>query len=111
MDYNKQSNKKTKHFKNTVRYWIDLGYRVDFYHKETKTVVEFYGDFYHRNPALFESNHIAFGTTAKEKWDYDRIRENKIQQDKNVKQLLVVWDSEFRKNSKETVNKIIKEIL
>lgn len=87
------------------------GYRVDFYHKETKTVVEFYGDFYHRNPALFESNHIAFGTTAKEKWNYDRMRENKIQQDKNVNQLLVVWESEFRKNPEEAINNIIKEIL
>lgn len=87
------------------------GYRVDFYHKETKTVVEFYGDFYHRNPLLFEANHIAFGTTAKEKWDYDKIRETKIQQDKNVNQLLIVWESRFRKNPEETINNIIKEIL
>lgn len=87
------------------------GYRVDFYHKETNTVVEFYGDFYHRNPALFESNHIAFGTTAKERWDYDKMRETKIQQDKNVNRLLIVWESEFRQNPEETINNIIKEIL
>jgi len=86
------------------------GYRVDFYHKETKTVVEFYGDFYHRNPNLFESEHTSFGVTAREKWDYDATRANKIKLDKNTNNFIVVWESEFRKNPEQVILNIMEKI-
>lgn len=87
------------------------GYRVDFYHQDTKTAIEFYGDFYHRNPALFKSDHFAFNMTALEKWEYDNAREKKIRNDKKVDRLLIVWESDFRKSPSQTIDKIIKEIL
>lgn len=87
------------------------GYRVDFYHEGTQTVVEFYGDFYHRNPALFEADHTAFGMDASTRWEYDKQRENAIVQDPKTCHLFVVWESEFRKNPQQTINNIIEEIL
>lgn len=87
------------------------GYRVDFYHKESKTVVEFYGDFFHRNPKLFEADHTVFGTTAREKWEYDNHRELAIRKDKKVEKFFVVWESNFRKNPEQIVNNIVEEIL
>lgn len=87
------------------------GYRVDFYHKETQTVVEFYGDFYHRNPTIFEASHLAFGIDARTRWEYDKQREESIQQDPAVKNLFVVWESKFRKNPTQEINNIIEGIL
>jgi len=84
--------------------------RVDFYHKETKTVVEFYGDYYHQNPKLYEKHHVVYGITAEEKWKYDLGREDIIKSDDKVNKFIVVWESDFRKNPVECVNSIIKEI-
>jgi very-short-patch-repair endonuclease len=84
------------------------GYRVDFYHYETDTVIEFYGDFFHRNPKMFESTHIAFSITAKERWEYDKHRISAIR--KKVSNVIIVWESDFRKNPSAVVDKIIKEM-
>lgn len=86
------------------------GYRVDFYHPASKIVVEFYGDFYHRNPKLFESAHTVFNKSAEEVWEYDKQREAAIRQDPKTRILIVVWESDFRKNPNQVIDNIIKEI-
>lgn len=86
------------------------GYKVDFYHKESKTVVEFYGDFFHRNPRLYESSFTAFDITSSDRWEYDAKRESNISKSEEVNKLLIVWESDFRKNPERVVQKIIGEI-
>ena len=42
-----------------VRLYIDdIYYKVDGFNKETKTIYEFLGDYWHGNPKIFESNNI-----------------------------------------------------
>lgn len=86
------------------------GYRVDFYHSESKTVVEFYGDFFHRNPNIYESTFVAHSISSKERWEYDKHRENDIASSIDVNKLIVVWESDFRKNPEKVIQNIIREI-
>lgn len=86
------------------------GYRVDFYHKDSKTVVEFYGDFFHRNPKIYESTYEAHSITSGERWEYDNRRETIIFESPEVNKLIVVWESDFRKNPEQTIQNIIGEI-
>lgn len=74
------------------------GFNVDFFHEQTKVVIEFYGDFYHRNPDIYQSNYIAHGITSVEKWNYDRIRIENISQSDEVSKVLIVWETDYRKN-------------
>jgi len=86
------------------------GFRVDFYHKESGTVIEFYGDFFHRNPILFEEDYECFGKTSNDVWQYDEMRTNIINQHSLVSSLIIVWESEYRKNPVETVKNLLSKI-
>ena len=47
-----------QHAENIGEYKIpNTRYRVDGYHKDTNTVYEFYGDYFHGNPNVHDSNH------------------------------------------------------
>jgi very-short-patch-repair endonuclease len=86
------------------------GYRVDFYHVESKTVIEFYGDFFHRNPKVYESTWQAHNVTSEQRWQYDAQREKTISNSVNVDKLIVIWESDFRKNPEQVIQNIIGEI-
>jgi very-short-patch-repair endonuclease/CO dehydrogenase/acetyl-CoA synthase epsilon subunit len=94
---------------NNYEYQIDK-YRVDFYHKETNTVVEFYGDYYHQNPNIFDKHHCVHGITAEGRWKYDMLRKETILKSGKVNKFFEVWESDFRKNPTKCVEHIIKEI-
>lgn len=86
------------------------GYRVDFYHTPSKTVVEFYGDFFHRNPKIYESTYQAHNVLSEERWKYDKQREEIISNSIDVNNLIIVWESDFRKNPEKVIQYIIGEI-
>jgi hypothetical protein len=86
------------------------GFRVDFYHKESKTVIEFYGDFFHRHPEMFAEDYVCFGKSSKEVWEYDTNRAAVIEKHPVVDQLIIVWETDYRKNPVETVNKLLSNI-
>jgi len=81
----------------------------DFTDIENKKIIEFNGDVYHANPIKFNENDYPHPfrktKTSKEIWQKD---DEKIKSaEENGFKVLVIWDSEFKKNKKETINKCL----
>lgn len=89
-------------------------YSVDFYNVTTNVVVEFYGDYWHRNPEKFtaDSTYTLNGRTYKtsDKWLYDQKRKEFIKKELGC-EVIVVWESDFRKDSKKTVRLVADRII
>lgn len=89
-------------------------YFVDFYDKTTGKVIEFNGDFYHANPSLYEAddelNYPGVDGTIKasELWEKDEKRLANINKNEYIKDILIVWESDFNEDRKGTVNKCLE---
>jgi len=83
------------------------GYRVDFYHKPSQTIIEFYGDFFHRNPKIYGATVKAYGYTSQEKWCSDLLRERHLREHKSTSQLVVVWEWDYRNNPTLMIEKLL----
>jgi len=46
-----------------------------------------------------------------EKWNTDNFRVDKIKKSKNVRQLIVVWESDYRRNPTMVINNLADNIL
>lgn len=81
-------------------YYYDLCYK--------NKIVEFNGDYWHCNPQIYEENyfHLLKNSSAKEIWEYDE-RKIKFANDKGY-EVLVIWENEFNKNPKTTIEKVIQ---
>lgn len=82
-------------------------HRVDCWHPETQKIVEFYGDYYHANPELYEDDVVnkITGRKAGEQWEHDRLRRERILTNKNVVDILVVWEREWRRDPDEVIKR------
>lgn len=85
-------------------------FRYDFTDLNSMKIIEYNGDDYHANPKkyLAEDNPNPFRRelTAKEIWDKDKI---KIELAKTEGlETLVVWDSEYKKDKQEIINKCLE---
>lgn len=83
---------------------------VDFYDSGSGVVVEYYGDFWHRNPLKYNSEFVSYGLSSKEIWELDSKRIETIKEDNAIKNVIIVWESQVIKNPHEAALKIIKEI-
>lgn len=85
-------------------------YRYDYVDFTNKKVIEYNGDFWHCNPEKYDENHrhIITNKTAKELWNLDKIKSEWII--KRGYQVLTIWDSEYRKNPQQILEKCIKFI-
>lgn len=81
----------------------------DCFHKESNTIIEFNGDYFHINPKIY----------SKDNWkpifnlDYDKIiLKDRIKQDFAVKyyRLIVVWESYYKNNKDKCVDEILSLI-
>ena len=81
----------------------------DFVDIKRKKIIEYNGDQYHANPSRYaptdRPHPFRTGLTAEEIWkkDADKI---KLAND-NEFEVLVIWDSEYHKNKKETIKKCL----
>lgn len=80
--------------------------RVDFIRKNK--IIEFNGDFWHANPNYYHEDDLMFWSkgaqrTAKEIWERDAKRQKELLE--LGYSILVIWESEFIKNPKETIQK------
>jgi len=87
-------------------------YLYDFTDTKRMKMIEYNGDQYHANPYIYKPDdtphpyHKTKKYCASKIWEKD---ENKIELAKfNGYEVLVVWDSEYRKNPKQTVEKCIE---
>ncbi len=74
--------------------------------KFNNKIIEFHGDFWHMNPNIYKADDINAITkiTAQEKWDFDKLK-NQIAKE-NGYEVLVIWESEYRKDPTSVLNKI-----
>jgi hypothetical protein len=70
-------------------------YRPDYVNQERKHIIEFNGDFWHCNPALYEANfyHPGLKMTAAEKWNLDQQRKEYLES--LGYSVTVVWESDL----------------
>ena len=85
-------------------------YRYDFTDLKNKRIIEYNGDDYHGNPNKYNANDFPNpfrkDLTAKYIWDKDK-QKTLIANNKGFK-VFVVWDSEYKKNKEEIINKCKK---
>jgi hypothetical protein len=90
----KTNNIKIQHALNDGEYKIDK-YKADGYCKETNTVYEFFGDFYHGNPHRYDKN--KFNPICKK--TMGELYEQTIQRNKHIiskgYNLITIWESEW----------------
>ena len=85
-------------------------YRYDFTDLKNKKIIEYNGDDYHGNPNKYDKddypNPFRKDLTAKDIWDKDE-RKKLIANNKGF-EVLVVWDSEYKKNKQEIIDECKK---
>jgi hypothetical protein len=92
-------------------------YTVDFLVGE-KVIIEFYGDFWHANPEIYDADDVLnrLGNqikTAKEIWERDEKRLQYIVE-KTQLPVIIVWERDYKKNPLLTVQNLktkIEEII
>jgi hypothetical protein len=88
----------------------NLWFSYDYVDMERKKCIEFNGDFWHCNPSNFDHDYIhrVKNKTAREIWEIDETKINLIK--KINYDVLVIWESEYRKDTQQTLEKCIKFI-
>lgn len=72
------------------------GKRVDFYHKKSKVVIEFYGDYWHGNPNKYKPTDSIRKLLVKDKWANDEKRISSIKESNSVNEVIIVWEGDVR---------------
>lgn len=113
-----------KNYKNNIVYYDENEYsvhtnklclyHVDYYDKTLNIIIEFYGDFFHLNPKIYDADFIQFkhhekAILAKNRWQHDKERIDDIQQTLNCK-VIIVWESTYKNDKKGTINSLIQMI-
>lgn len=113
-----------KNYKNNIVYYDENEYsvhtnklclyHVDYYDKTLNIIIEFYGDFFHLNPKIYDADFIQFkhhekAILAKNRWQHDKERIDDIQQTLNCK-IIIVWESTYKNDKKGTINSLIQMI-
>lgn len=72
-------------------------YRVDELNKETKTVIEYFGSYWHADPRVYGEDHeIRDGLFAKDIWNRDRIKIDSLAS--LGYKVVIVWERDFLEN-------------
>jgi len=81
---------------------------LDFFDLKTKKCIEFYGDYWHCNPKIYNESFIQTHTQllAKEIWEKDKKRVKFINKKYKIN-TLIIWECDYIENKE----KIIKECL
>lgn len=91
-------------------------YFVDFFCRETGKVIEFNGDYWHANPKkyLFDT-YMNFPNSHKiltqDVWAIDDYKINLIKNHPDIKDVLVIWESDYRENKQLIIEKCLNFLL
>jgi len=78
-------------------------YTVDMY--LDGIVIEYYGDFWHRNPELYEKTYVQYGKSSEEVWLQDSRRVAQLEQNYTV---FVIWESDWKFNKDSVIENLKK---
>lgn len=86
------------------------GKNIDGYLPNQRIVIEFNGDYWHCRKELYDDNFIRYGKLAKDvrKEDLDRL--NLILTSDKVSDIIIIWESDFRKNPNKIIEKVLEYI-
>jgi len=81
----------------------------DIYIPDLNMLIEFNGDYWHCNPKRYKANYfnIKKNMTAKQIWALDESKEQ-LAKEKGY-EFLTIWESDYRKNHKIILRKIIQK--
>jgi len=97
------------HAENNGEYIVD-GYKADGYCKETNTIYEFHGDFWHGNPFIYDKEQM----NPISKKTFGELYQRTIEKEQHLKQLgynvVVMWENQWTKinRSIRILQKIVK---
>lgn len=110
------NNKIWTHITNLGEKIINHKYAIDYYDETNNIAIEFYGDYWHMNPQKYNENTIIpfitkckYFHTAKDLWNYDKKRINKISK-KLKTDVIIIWENEYRKNKQQCIENILSII-
>lgn len=78
----------------------------DLYIKDINLVIEFYGDFWHKNPNKYKLTE----EFVKETWENDEKRINTLKTKYNC-DVIIVWENDYLKDKHKTIEEIIQKII
>lgn len=78
--------------------------KPDFYIKDLKLVIEFYGDFWHHNPKAGYTDEISKLVNKK-----DYIREQILKNNFNCN-VIIIWEKDVRSNEDKVMKELLKQI-
>jgi len=88
-------------------------YLYDFADIDNKKIIEYHGDIYHGNPNIYEAkqapNPFKPHITAQEIWDKDKSKLETA--NSNGYDILVIWDSDWVRVSKEKKKEVIEKCI
>jgi len=84
---------------------------VDIYIPSKKIAIEFFGDYWHMNPVIYDENcfNSQLKMTAGEKWEKDSQKFKLLKTKFNI-ETKIIWELDFRKNKQKLITKLIEEL-
>jgi len=79
----------------------------DFYYNNC--IIEFYGDYWHANPNIFDSKDMIKGVYAEDIWLKDKNRIAKLEQSNY--RVLIIWENEVNSNKQEMLEKCVNFLM
>jgi len=79
-------------------------FKLDFYveHETGCKAIEFFGDYWHANPKMYDANDVIKGKIVQSIWEHDRER---LQAIRNAGvDVLVIWETDFKEDPEEVLD-------
>lgn len=91
-------------------------YFADFYCREIGKVIEFNGDYWHANPKKYSYDiYMNYPSSHKvltqDIWAIDEYKINLIKNHPDIKDVLVIWESDYRENKQLIIEKCLNFLL
>lgn len=90
----------------------DRCYFYDWVDTINKICIEFNGDAFHANPNIYNKldtpNPFNNELTSEEIWSSDKIKNDLLLENRDIKQIIIVWESDFKNDPDKVINDIIK---
>lgn len=98
----------------TIRAVSGKYYFPDIVIRDSGIIIEFFGDFWHGNPEIYNENDVVYNNiTAGDLWKKDKYRINDMsyfyedgKEFPSIYKVIVVWESEYKKHKNSILNSI-----